>query len=344
MIREDLLNWYGSNKRDLPWRKTTNPYLIWLSEIILQQTRVEQGMPYYYRFIEEFPTVKDLAQAQEKDVLRLWQGLGYYSRARNIHFTAKYICETLNGVFPTTYDGLLKLKGIGPYTAAAIASIAYNEPKAVVDGNVYRVLARLTNNNTPINETKGIKHFQTLANELIDSKVPGNFNQAMMELGAIICTPSSPKCENCPVNVYCEGRKAKTVDSLPVKLKKVKVKTRYINYLVFRNRDNFALRERQAGDIWQGLYDFPSVECEIANAHDNVLSFLSGLELEIESINESHHLKHILTHQVIHATFWNVRLKKTSSKIEASFFSKNEIEQLPKPKLIVNYLQKIKYL
>jgi len=219
-----LIYWYLHNKRDLPWRKSKNPYYVWLSEIILQQTRVAQGLPYFLNFTKAFPTVFDLAEAKENTVLKLWQGLGYYSRARNLHFSAKYIKNELNGIFPTTYKDLLKLKGVGDYTASAIASICFNEPTAVVDGNVYRVLSRYFGIKTPINSTEGIKEFKKLAQTLIHTKDPGTYNQAIMDFGATLCKPKNPLCNECPFANSCVSLEKNLINELPIKEKKVKLK------------------------------------------------------------------------------------------------------------------------
>ena len=249
-----LVFWYLQNKRDLPWRKTQNPYHIWLSEIILQQTRVDQGLNYYYKFIQNYPTVASLAAATQEEVLKLWQGLGYYSRARNLHETAKIVCSEFNENFPSTYDELISLKGIGDYTASAIASICFDKPTAVVDGNVYRFLARYFNIATPINRSDGIKEFKKLAQELIDVEKPGTHNQAMMEFGARICKPVNPDCENCVFNSSCLGLIEKTVKALPVKLKKIKVRRRYFNYLVIETPNNATFLHKRTKGIWKNLY------------------------------------------------------------------------------------------
>jgi len=235
---KEIIRWYLQNKRDLPWRKTKDPYRIWLSEIMLQQTRVAQGLPYYEKFTEAFPTVYDLAKAEESQVLKLWQGLGYYSRARNLHYTAKDIVDNYNGQFPSTYKELLKLKGVGDYTASAIASICFDEVAPVVDGNVYRVLARYFNIDIPINSTAGVKKFKELAFEVIDHETPADFNQGIMEFGAVQCKPQSPYCIICPLHESCEGLKEQRVHMLPVKLKKTKVKHRWFNYIVVVSNQN----------------------------------------------------------------------------------------------------------
>ncbi|HYG16163.1 MAG TPA: A/G-specific adenine glycosylase, partial [Bacteroidia bacterium] len=255
-------SWYALNKRDLPWRNTRDPYKIWLSEVILQQTRVNQGMPYYHKFIEKYPDIAAMAGAHEDEVLKLWQGLGYYSRARNMHQAAKMITYELNGKFPITYTDILKLKGVGSYTAAAIASIAGNEPVAVVDGNVYRVLARYFGIDTPIDSTEGRKTFLKLANELINTENPATYNQAVMEFGALQCKPQNPDCGVCPLKISCIALKQKRVDALPVKSKKTAVKARYFNYLFFEKPGFAHLQKRGQTDIWANLYEFPLAETE----------------------------------------------------------------------------------
>ena len=255
----ELINWYQNNKRDLPWRHTNDAYTIWLSEIILQQTRVEQGMPYFDKFLQNFPTVADFAGAAEARVLKLWQGLGYYSRGRNMHATAQIVMQNYQGIFPNQHDELLKLKGIGEYTAAAISSFSSGEPRAVVDGNVFRVLSRYFGIDTAINSPAGKKTFFTLANELLYQEDPALYNQAIMEFGALQCKPKSPNCSVCPVNLSCYAFNHHTVNQLPVKIKKAAHKHRFISYFICQENGKILVRERQPGDIWQHLYDFPSV-------------------------------------------------------------------------------------
>jgi len=255
-----IIHWYLLNKRDLPWRETKDPYAIWLSEVILQQTRVDQGLSYYHRFLTAFPKVKDLADAEEFEVMKLWQGLGYYSRARNLHSTAKSIVEKHGGVFPNRYEDIIALKGIGPYTAAAIASFAFGLPFATVDGNVYRILSRIFGLEIPIDSTEGKKQFAELGNELLDNTQPGLFNQAMMELGALVCNPKNPQCNICPFKKDCKAKALDLIDVLPVKEKKVKVKERVFHYLVMSDEKSVVMKCRGAGDIWQGLFDFPVIE------------------------------------------------------------------------------------
>ncbi|WP_298265764.1 A/G-specific adenine glycosylase [uncultured Lutibacter sp.] len=334
-----LIQWYLYNKRDLPWRSTKNPYAIWLSEIILQQTRVDQGMAYYYKFLEHFPTVKDLALASEEQVLKLWQGLGYYSRARNLHVSAKYVYYTLNGVFPSTYNELIKLKGVGDYTASAIASICFNETTAVVDGNVYRVLARYFGIDTPINSTKGIKEFKSVAQELISVNDPGTHNQAVMEFGARLCKPQNPFCSSCPLNESCVAFEKKLIKNLPVKEKKIKIKKKYFNYIVIQTINNKTFLEKREEGIWLNMYQFPLIETsKIINeqqfiAHQKFSEIFTTTKVSVKLFNNEP-IVHKLSHQHIYAKFWIV--KTTSLKM--AVLDWNEVEKLPVPKLIDNFL------
>lgn len=318
-FNKTLSVWYSEHKRDMPWRNTKNPYYIWLSEIILQQTQIAQGQPYYEAFVSKYPTIFDLANAEENDILKLWQGLGYYSRARNLHFTAKYVVNELNGIFPNTYSELLKLKGVGDYTASAIASICFNEPTAVVDGNVYRVLSRYFGIDTPINSTKGIKEFKTLAASLMDHDNPSNYNQAIMEFGAIQCKPKNPYCATCPLNESCVALQKNLIDELPVKLKKTKVSIKYFNFLVLLSSDKKTVfQKRTQKGIWQNLYQFPLLETDhklkIADfkKHPYITSYFKGLPFEYSLYNNKD-IVHKLSHQHLHTKFWIV-----------------EIDQLPK--------------
>ncbi|HBK71280.1 MAG TPA: A/G-specific adenine glycosylase [Flavobacteriaceae bacterium] len=341
-LSKQLIYWYLQNKRDLPWRKTSNPYHIWISEIILQQTRVDQGLDYYKRFIATFPTINNLAKAKEEAVLKLWQGLGYYSRARNLHFSAQYIVNELDGKFPSSYKELLKLKGVGDYTASAIASICYNEVTAVVDGNVYRVLARYFGIRTSTNSTKGIKEFKQLAQELIDTKDPATFNQAIMEFGAIQCKPKNPNCNNCPLNTSCIALQKKLITILPIKDKKIKIKKRYFNYLVIINSQNkIALQRRKHKDIWKGLYEFPLIETLTAIDIEQLLETeefhqIIDEDQTIVSLYSNNIKAHKLSHQHIFSKFWIVETKQNilnSILIE-------DLEKYPVPKLIQNFIEK----
>lgn len=339
MLSEKIIRWYHQNKRELPWRQTRNPYFIWLSEIILQQTRIDQGLPYYLAFVEKFPTVFILANSEESDVLRTWQGLGYYSRARNLHQTAKYVVNQYDGVFPSDYSGLLKLKGIGPYTAAAIASISYNEPRAVVDGNVYRVLSRLYEIQTPINSSLGIKQFSELAQSLVSVTNTGDYNQGLMEIGANICTPRNPNCQSCPVESSCKAKKNNSQHEFPVKLKKAKIKDRFFNYLVIKSDDNYFLNRRNDNDIWKGLFEFFLIETSKSISHlDSIKDkFPKWLNEKLEFGTPSKK-NQILSHQKIHAQFWPISIPKKVAEMQDSFYSLEEIEKLPKHRLVEKYL------
>lgn len=303
-----LKTWYKQHKRDLPWRREQDPYRIWLSEIILQQTQVVQGLSYYLKFTEAFPDVKALAGASEDQVLKLWQGLGYYSRARNLHAAAKMVSGQFNGAFPETYDTIRSLKGVGDYTAAAIASFAYGQPHAVVDGNVYRVLSRVFGIETAIDTTAGKKEFQTLASELLDKKDPGTHNQAVMEFGALHCRPVNPGCDTCVLREKCLAYSSGRVSELPVKSKKTKIRARYFNYLVLIDKNkNVLIHRRGAKDIWQGLYEFYLHEGDKELTVEEVLRlkdiqpFLAG---GYTLKHSSKLYRHILSHQHLYARFY----------------------------------------
>ena len=329
-----LIYWYLQNDRDLPWRKTKNPYFIWLSEIMLQQTRVHQGLSYYITFTKEFPTVFDLAKASESKVLKLWQGLGYYSRARNLHYSAKYIANELDGKFPSTYEEIKNLKGVGDYTASAISSICFDESQAVVDGNVYRVLSRYFGIKTPINSSAGIKEFKELAQTLIDPKQPGSYNQAIMDFGALHCKPQNPLCETCPLNDSCIALAKKTITQLPVKNQKIKIRKRYFNYLVFISDDNKTmLSERKGKGIWQGLYEFPLIETEKGISKEELSLQISEKE-NIVLFNENE-VVHKLSHQHLYTKFWIVK----KDVLHENQISWNSIKKYPVPILIANFLE-----
>ena len=328
-IQHELGNWYAAHKRALPWRETKNPYFIWLSEIILQQTRVDQGMAYYFKFIEAFPSVFDLAKADEQVVLNLWQGLGYYSRARNLHRTAKQIVDEFEGQFPKSYDGLLKLKGVGPYTASAIASFAFDLPHAVLDGNVFRVLSRLHNWHEPINSTQGKKDFEKFSNELLDKKNPATFNQAIMEFGALHCKPTQPLCHDCPLDIYCSANSEKTVGQLPIKLKKQGVRKRYFVFeLIQPKKGVILLQKRNEKDIWQHLYQFPLKEFSSQEEKELYLSNNNSRFLSKE-------YKHILSHQHLFCHFIAVN---PCEKDSGEHVQIQDLDQYPIPRAIDRFL------
>lgn len=323
-----ITHWYRLNKRELPWRITTDPYKIWLSEIILQQTRVDQGLNYYLKFIGHYPTVIDLARADEQAILNDWQGLGYYSRARNLHAAAKYICDELNGEFPTTFKNILKLKGVGTYTASAIASFAFNEVQAVVDGNVYRVLSRLFDISTPIDTTQGQKEFQELANSLIDKNNPAEHNQAIMEFGALMCTPK-PNCENCPLQAKCLAFAKNSIESRPIKAKKTKTRNRYFHILVYSENGNTVIEQRTKKDVWQNMYQFPLIESEQTPEWKE----------DQTPYKVSETVKHILSHQHIHAKFYHFREIPKNIHPDWQVITQSDIQNYPLPRLVDRYLE-----
>lgn len=336
----NLVQWYLREKRDLPWRKTPHPYPVWLSEIMLQQTRVAQGLPYFLRFTEAFPTVFDLASADEEQVLKLWQGLGYYSRARNLHATAKHIAFDLNGKFPDNYKDLLKLKGVGEYTAAAIASIVYGEAVPVVDGNVYRVLSRYFNVKTDIASASAKKEFFELAASLMPKDKASEFNQAMMEFGALQCVPKNPDCQSCVFNGSCLALKYGRVGELPVKMKKTRVINRYFNYLIIKDgQGNTLIWKRTGKGIWQNLYEFPMLETaqedDFDSIYQSIEKFSSGFKPT--HIKPLHHspIVHKLSHQHLNIRFWEV---ETDQKVPDAI-SVGEIKKYPFPIVIHNFME-----
>ena len=341
---KEITKWYNKNKRDLPWRKTKDPYTIWLSEVILQQTRVDQGLPYFQKFIKKYPAIHDLAEATEDEILKLWQGLGYYSRARNMRETAKFIVTNYNGKFPETYEEILKLKGIGPYSAAAIISFAFDQPYAVLDGNVFRVLSRYFGIPTPIDSTSGKKRFNILAKRVMDSKNPGIYNQAIMEFGARKCTPANPECTSCVLNNNCIAHSKDIVHLLPVKSKKVKQKNRYFNYLVIKHDKKTFIQKRSEKDIWKNLYEFPLIETPRAVTRkeliqsDQLTKILLKKNFDLGAPDKEY--KHILSHQKIYAKFWEIDIKdKDTVENDLIYIEVNEIfTKYAVPKLIQKFL------
>ncbi len=348
-FKEKIVNWYHLNKRDLPWRDTDNPYFIWLSEIILQQTRVDQGLDYYNKFIFRYPEIKLLAEANEEEILKLWQGLGYYSRARNLHFASKQIINEFNGEFPDKYEDILKLKGIGPYSAAAIASIAFNLPYPVIDGNVLRVISRIFGVKNAVDSSEGRDEIYKILNIIIDKNNPGTFNQAIMELGALVCKPQNPLCTECVFLNECFAYNNKSIDILPIKSKVVKQRNRFFYYLFIKNnKDNFTfvyLNKRKEKDIWKNLYDFPLIETELELSFtDNdvfkaIGKYLGTNDFTLNSISKQY--KHKLSHQTINAYFIEIDLNSSEdNKALENYLYINiyDIYNYPIPKLIENYL------
>ena len=338
-----LIKWYAINKRELPWRNTKNPYFIWISEIILQQTRVIQGEPYYLKFIETFPTIDKLAYSDEKEILRLWQGLGYYSRARNMHFAAKFIVENYSARFPNEYDKILNLKGVGTYTAAAISSFAFGLPHAVLDGNVFRVLSRVYGIDIPIDTTLGKKKFSALAQSLLDKKRPALNNQAIMEFGATQCTHKLPKCDSCPFTVDCIAYNTNSIHNLPLKLKKVSVKKRYLNYFFLQNCNRILLGRRDSG-IWQGLYELPHIEFTKNKSTESIINskkwndFFKNTNYKL--ISSSQLSIHKLSHQHIYARFWTLEIHEFKLK-KYEFVNISKLIDFPIPRLLDKFLKEI---
>ncbi len=340
-ISSQLINWYLKNKRDLPWRHTQDPYKIWLSEIILQQTRIEQGLKYYLHFTQKYPTVNDLAKAKLDEVLKDWEGLGYYSRARNLHFTANFVMTDLQGVFPNAYSELIKLKGVGTYTAAAIASFSNKEKKAVVDGNVYRFLGRYFDIDSPIDMATGKKLYQEIADSIISEQRPDLHNQAIMEFGATYCTNHNPKCSSCFFNQDCKGFRNGTINQRPVKKKKIKVVDRFLNFYFINSPEGFLIEQRNEKGIWHKLYQFPLHESDNLEDHISHQPQLDHLmKVDILDISKVETLTHLLSHQKLHIQFWRIDTKhiKTSSKYD--LISYNEIKNKAFPKPVQAFLQK----
>ena len=341
-----LVNWYQANKRDLPWRNTVNVYHIWLSEIILQQTRVVQGTPYYLNFIKQFPNIEDLANASEDKVLNMWQGLGYYSRARNLHYTAKDIVMNYDGKFPNSYKSILSLKGVGVYTAAAISSFAYDLPYAVVDGNVIRVLSRVFGIETPFDTALGKKKFQLLAQKLLIKEDPAIYNQSIMEFGALQCVPKSPDCSICPMQYFCKAYNVNMINKLPVKSKKIIVRDRFLHFLFIKVKKNIYLKKRKKG-IWIGLYELPFLEFkhrvseeEVLNS-DEWLNFSKAKKLDVFLV--SNEFVHTLSHQKIYAQFWQLKMQDIYLK-DYELVSEKDLLNYPVSRLTEKYFESIKLI
>lgn len=352
----EIVTWYKNNLRDLPWRSTKDPYKIWLSEIILQQTQVNQGLKYYYAFIEQYPDIQSLANADEQEVLKLWQGLGYYSRARNLLKTAVLVTDKYQGVFPNTMEEILKLPGIGQYTASAILSFAYNLPYPALDGNVFRVLSRLYNIHLPINDQKNRSAFLDILNEMIQGVDPAQFNNAMMELGAMVCKSDNPKCGICPVSAYCQSKALGNTSQLPVKTAKAAKKKRYFNFFYIKYNDGFYLIKRNESDIWQNLYQLPLIETAYDIDINDEFSELKDVLTKLKEVNQLlwkeildsgacnlgylNSKKHLLTHQEINAKFFEVNCtEQPTFKLENCIWVNADSRQnYPLPILIEKFL------
>ena len=344
-ISKLLIAWYNLHGRELPWRETADPYKIWVSEIILQQTRIAQGMSYYHSFLSRFPDIRSLAEADELEVLKIWQGLGYYSRARNMHSAAREIIQKRNGIFPRSYTELIGLKGIGPYTAAAISSIVSNEPKPAIDGNVKRVICRLSGLTVNIKESLALREISAALEIIFDPDEPGIFNQAMMDLGAMICTPANPKCIECPLSMHCVANKNGMVNELPVSYMDKKIRNRYLIYYIIRNQEGIMLKKRTANDIWKSLYEFPLVEIDKRPGETEWTSYLSNtlhqnIPFLIEKVSDE--IKHNLSHQKIFARFIHVKIDIPGLENifhGTAFVPFAELHTYPLPRLIEKYLE-----
>jgi A/G-specific adenine glycosylase len=339
-----ILEWYKRFGRQLPWRESNDPYSIWLSEIILQQTRIDQGMAYYHRFLEAFPSINLLAAADEDKILRLWQGLGYYSRARNLHAAAKMIVNEFDGVFPKDFNLLLKLPGVGPYTAAAIASIAFNLPQAVVDGNVYRVLSRYFGIETPINSGAGIKEFQKLADEILPKHQAGAYNQGLMDFGSMICKPAQPDCASCPLAESCIALKLNRVSQLPLKQGKIKIRERFLIYLIIVDEtENTLVEKRDTKDIWAGLFQFPLIETDSIQSLEDFAGlekfqgFLTNENTRITKISSV--IKHVLSHQRLFVRFVHLSILKLPDLENFQSISLEDLHAVAMPRAITRYLE-----
>ena len=342
-----LIGWYKEHKRDLPWRGENDPYKIWISEIILQQTRIEQGRAYYLRFVEQLPDIQTLANASEDEILKLWQGLGYYSRARNLQAGAKFVVENFNGVFPNTYEDIRKIKGIGDYTAAAIASMAFRLPYAAVDGNAYRVLSRVFGITTPINSTAGKKEFQLLAQEVLDKHEPDIFNQAMMDFGATHCKAKNPQCDTCPFEHFCYAKEHQQQSDLPQKLQKITIKNRFLHYFFLKNGENTYIQKRSPNDIWAGLYEFPLLETtepadfDILQENAVFQKFFKGCSFVLE--HNPFECKHQLTHQTIFAKFYTLTITDKTPKFsqQTIMIPIADFDQYPVSRLMNLFFEKM---
>lgn len=339
-MTNQLITWYKKNKRDLPWRNTRDPYKIWVSEIIMQQTQIKTGTKYYIKFIDKFPDIDSLAMASELEVLHTWQGLGYYNRALNMLNAAKTIKNNFSGIFPSSYNELITLKGVGIYTASAISSICQNEKRAVVDGNVYRVLSRFYNIATPINTNDGKKLFQKIANTLIHDSIPGIYNQAIMDFGAIHCKKNNPKCNTCPLKINCAALKLNLINYRPVKKPPKKIRTRYFNYLLIKFDGCIVIQQRDKNDIWKKLYELPLIESKEMIDKKHIITHNYLDKFKIYKIQNNGRKKHMLSHQKLVMSFWEIIIKEWPKKQIYKKIKLTEISNYPFPKPLKEYLNK----
>lgn len=342
---KQLMRWHETdNHRTMPWKEEKDPYKIWLSEIILQQTRTEQGMPYYLNFIQYYPTIKHLASANDEEVFKLWQGLGYYNRCRNLLATARLVTQEMNGHFPDTYDSILQLKGIGPYTASAIASFAFGLPYAVVDGNVYRVLSRYFGIDTPIDSTAGKKQFAELANLLLYKKDSAAYNQAIMDFGATVCKPSSPDCDSCPLQKKCVAYTHSLISDLPVKSKKLKVKERYFHYVFLIHQDTVWIHKRTDKDIWQNLHEPYLIEHNTTMNKTEIKKTLNKQGIHTKQLQSIGHTSQRLTHRIIHSYYYSAHLtSKTALPSDGVWVNKTDLDKYAFPKSLISFVEKKSY-
>ena len=343
-VSNEIVLWYKKNKRDLPWRHTKNSYIIWISEILLQQTRVKQAIGYFNRFVAQFPDVQMLADAKEEEVLKYWQGLGYYSRARNLHYSARYIVNELGGIFPQQYNDIIKLKGVGEYTAAAIASFAFDEKVSAIDGNVYRVLSRIFNISLAVNSGKGKKVFREIAETLIENQQPGEFNQAMIEFGALLCKPLNPLCSECPVLEVCLAYNNGVILERPVKNKSQVLKKRYFAYLFIKSGERVLIKKRTQKDIWKGLYEFPLIETMSEIKTEELIfseQWLNIIGKSFELIKVIPPVLHRLSHQLLNVTFYIVKLSEFQKQSFYEDILLSDLETYPVPKVIENFIAEL---
>ena len=332
-----IIQWYNVNKRDLPWRKTKDAYKIWVSEIILQQTQIKKGTNYYIKFIDRFPDLKTLSKSNDTEILNIWQGLGYYNRALNMLHTARYVMKHYNGIFPNQYRKLIKLKGIGEYTAAAISSICSDESKAVVDGNVSRVLSRVYNVSEIINSSTGKQKIQTIADQLLPSNNAGIYNQAIMDFGSIQCVKYNPNCNICPISKACIAFQKNIINTRPVTKRKIKIKSRYLNYLYISVNNKFIFQQRGINDIWKKMYELPVIESVYPININKLKNHAYLQQFNVQNIKKDLSMKHPLSHQILNIIFWHISVKKVQSHFQ--MISNEDISKYPIPKPLERYFE-----